>query len=121
MVPKRLISDENKESGESANVSEPQESQESHQEKCYKDVFSWMAIHPLATSPLSILLPSSSKLSITSLHLRYVLILIKTVKKKYIEIFINLRFAKIGKNYLIYRYQESNFLILKELFGMNSF
>ncbi|MPC88432.1 hypothetical protein E2C01_083334 [Portunus trituberculatus] len=40
MVPKKLISDENKESWESASVSEPLvDSQESHQEKLDKDVF----------------------------------------------------------------------------------
>ncbi|MPC58948.1 hypothetical protein E2C01_052961 [Portunus trituberculatus] len=95
MAPKRLINAENKESGESASVSESQHSisgltRITQGEKITK-TFSWMMTRPPATSLLLLtLLPSSSKLSITSLHLWYVQIII--VKKKCIEIFINLRF-----------------------------
>ncbi|MPC52296.1 hypothetical protein E2C01_046160 [Portunus trituberculatus] len=75
MTPKRLSSDENKEYGESASVSEPQHSISgftgiTSREKLQKTL-SWMVTHPPGTFLLfPTLLPSSSKLSITSLHLR---------------------------------------------------
>ncbi|MPC40441.1 hypothetical protein E2C01_033998 [Portunus trituberculatus] len=84
MTPERLSSDENKESHESTSVNEPQHSISGFTgitpgEKLQK-TFSWMVTHPPVTSLLlPTLLPSSSKLSITSLYLRYVQI--KIVKK----------------------------------------
>ncbi|MPC90110.1 hypothetical protein E2C01_085079 [Portunus trituberculatus] len=77
MAPKRLNSAENKESGDSASVSETQPSISGFTgttpgEKLPK-TFSWIVTHPPAISLLlPTLLPSSSKLSITSLHLLYV-------------------------------------------------
>ncbi|MPC39786.1 hypothetical protein E2C01_033335 [Portunus trituberculatus] len=91
MTTKRLSSDENKESGESASVSEPQHSISGFTgittgEKLQK-MFSWMVTHPPGTSLLlPTLLPSSLKLSITSLHLQYIQNKIVKKKKKYIEI-----------------------------------
>ncbi|MPC47504.1 hypothetical protein E2C01_041253 [Portunus trituberculatus] len=82
MAPKRHISGENKESGKSASVSEPQHSTSGFTGITPGETlqtFLWMVTHPLATSLFSTLFPSSSKLSITNLHLRYVQI--KIVKK----------------------------------------
>ncbi|MPC74355.1 hypothetical protein E2C01_068714 [Portunus trituberculatus] len=72
------------------------DSQESHQEKSYKDVFmdgDW-------SSAFS---PSSSKLSITSHYLQYVQIkIIKKIPCNFNKLEV---FAKIRTNYLIYRYR----------------
>ncbi|MPD03947.1 hypothetical protein E2C01_099607 [Portunus trituberculatus] len=84
MAPKRLIGGENKESSDSASVSEPQPSTSGFTgitpgEKLQRRLFSWMVTGPPMTSLLPTLLPSSSTLPITSLHLWYVQI--KIIKK----------------------------------------
>ncbi|MPC38696.1 hypothetical protein E2C01_032208 [Portunus trituberculatus] len=73
-----FISGENKESNESASVSELEPSTSGFTGITPGEVtkmFSWMVTHPPTASrlpTLPTLLPSSSKLSITSLHLWYV-------------------------------------------------
>ncbi|MPC64608.1 hypothetical protein E2C01_058726 [Portunus trituberculatus] len=85
-APKRLISDENKESNKTASVSDLQHSNRNHTRRKVTKKFSWMVTYPLATSLLlPTHLPSSSKLFITSLHLRYVQI---KIVKKYTLIFL---------------------------------